>query len=481
MSYSVVIPTLNERKNLEKLLPSILGSGVEVLVCDNGSTDGTVEVAQRLGARTCIGSGSVGEAVLRGIRYASCNRIIVMDGDLSHPVGAVGHLANALVEHDLVVGSRCADGGYSRDSFRNRVISWIGNVVGMGLAPGVRDRMSGFWGMKRELRDRVVGARPTAKPMLEFLVRGGPSSMAEIGYGFSPRSCGTSKIGRSWSLWETFFDLGRLYTVKYGKVLKFGTVSGIGLGINLGLLFFLTEVVGLWYGASAGIAVVSALIWNFTMHNLWTWGKCKSLEDLWNLGHKVEDGNFEWWEWYGPNPVKRWWKHGVANKTKSLVGNHEDKRILVLGCGSSPSMNLYHCEKVGVELVREKAEFLRNHSDATIFTRDITKPLVFDGSDRKFDIILCNEVLEHLSTTDLQVVVRNMEKLLSPTGSIIVSIPDYASRVGNFIERVMHSDMHNPITSALVRSMFRDRGYTCTGKSSHMWVVVQRFERVARA
>jgi dolichol-phosphate mannosyltransferase len=478
--YSVVVPTLNEIGNIAMVIGGLKGPGVEILVCDNGSADGTAELAGNLGARVLPGRGGVGDAVLRGIHKASCDRIIVMDADMSHPPHVARRMAEALIEHDLVVGSRRAEGGMSNDFIDNKIISKVGNVLCWGLAPGVKDRMSGFWGMKRSLRDRCwgEGVRPTAKPMLEFLVRGSPSSVGEVGYIFNPRKTGKSKIGRRWSLWQTLKDVVRLYGVKYGQVLRFGMVSGVGLGINLGLLFFLTEVAGLWYGASAGIAVGSALIWNFVMHGLWTWGDCRSLGDLWNLGHRVEDGDFEWWEWYGPHLVKRWWKRKVSEKTRELVGEHSGKRILVMGCGSSPAINEYRCDRVGVDVSREKVDFLQRHTGAVVFTRDITKPLEFLGSSHKFDIILCNEVLEHLRGDDLWRVVANMDNLLGEKGEVVVSVPNYESRIGRVVERVMHGDIHQPITAERVRSLFKDKGFRLVGKRDHLWVSIQKFDRL---
>src|SRR4030042_4174647 len=97
--YSVVLPTLNEVGNIAQVIGSLKGPGVEILVCDNGSTDGTVDLAGRLGARVLSGRGSVGDAVLRGIRKASCSRIIIMDAAMSHPPHMARKIADMLVEH----------------------------------------------------------------------------------------------------------------------------------------------------------------------------------------------------------------------------------------------------------------------------------------------------------------------------------------------------------------------------------------------
>ena len=291
MNTSVVIPTLNEKDNLEKLLPqlrvfgkadcgrrplSYIESGMyEVLVCDNGSDDGTVEVARGMGA-TVLGAmdgegRTVGHAVLRGIGAARFERIVVMDGDLSHPVSVVWRIAMGLAGKEMVIGSRYKDRGSNGDRFANRVMSRAGNILAIGLAPKVGDRMSGVWGMTAGVRDRAIGVRPTAKPMLEYLVRGKPRDVEEIGYVFEPRKVGKSKIGRKGVLGRSLKDLGHLYRARFGRLAKFCVVGGSGVVINYTVTIGLTELVGMWYGFSLLVAIGLAAAWNFTLNDKWTW------------------------------------------------------------------------------------------------------------------------------------------------------------------------------------------------------------------
>lgn len=484
MRFSIVIPTLNEESNLRALLPALqkFDPG-EIILCDNGSNDGTIELAQQYSkVVVSSGSGSVGDAVLRGLRVARSRYIIVMDGDYSHPPRAIPEMLEALQEHDMVVASRYRN-GETHDTTKNVLISRIGNLITLPLAPGMSDRMSGFWGVREEVvqEGNLNGACPTAKPMLEYYVKGHPSSVAEVPYAFSPRRSGASKIARGWSIPRTALHLARLYGHKFNRIIKFITVSGLGIVINLGTLFFLTEVVGLWYGISACVAIAVGVTWNFSMHTLWTFGGCRSLEDFWNLGHKVEEADFEWWEWHGPNPVKRWWKRRVAELTLQLA--IEDKsthnNILVLGCGSSPSFNFYHCHKVGVDINLGKVEYLKDHSVGEVFCGDVTQPLVLPkGSPEEYDIIICNEVMEHLNSVTLKSVVSNISRFLAPGGRAIISVPDESSsKIGKWIERILHHDIHVPITMQKIKALMTREGLVETGRHNHLWVQIRRFER----
>src|SRR4051812_42339294 len=88
---TVVIPVLNERENLERLLPLLndvirdMGLAAEVLIVDGGSVDGSQEMAKQLGA-SVIGQQErgFGGALMAGFTAARAPYIVTMDADLSH-------------------------------------------------------------------------------------------------------------------------------------------------------------------------------------------------------------------------------------------------------------------------------------------------------------------------------------------------------------------------------------------------------------
>lgn len=108
---SVIIPVFNEAHCLGKLLDQLhslnLG-GAEVIVVDDGSTDGSGEIAEKKGARVIrhpynIGNGA---AVKSGIRVARGKRLILMDGDGQHQPEDIPKLLAGLDRYHMVVGSR---------------------------------------------------------------------------------------------------------------------------------------------------------------------------------------------------------------------------------------------------------------------------------------------------------------------------------------------------------------------------------------
>lgn len=132
---SVVLPCLNEAETLERCvaraLETFAASGIagEVVVADNGSTDGSREIAARAGARVVeVPERGYGAALLGGIAAARGRHVVMGDADDSYDFGEVPAFVAKLEEgHDLVMGSR----------FRGRIEPgampllhrWLGNPV----------------------------------------------------------------------------------------------------------------------------------------------------------------------------------------------------------------------------------------------------------------------------------------------------------------------------------------------------------------
>jgi dolichol-phosphate mannosyltransferase len=156
MRATVCLPTYNERENLEPMLHALGEHGVEVLVIDDNSPDGTGELADLLAAE--LGYVEVlhrprkeglGPAYIAGFRVAlerGAERILQIDCDFSHDPRDVPSLIAATDEADLALGSRNVEGGEIADwGLLRRAISAGGSLYArLILSSPVRDQTSGF-------------------------------------------------------------------------------------------------------------------------------------------------------------------------------------------------------------------------------------------------------------------------------------------------------------------------------------------------
>ena len=207
---SVLIPTLDEAGNIDRLLGEIFEHArsasldLEVLIIDDGSRDGTRELVrawERAHAVTLIardGERGLATAVLAGASRARGDVVVVMDADLSHTPGKIADLARPILDgsSDMVIGSRYVPGGSTPGwPLRRRIVSRCAAAAAR-IMTDVRDPLSGFFAVRR---DRILEAGKGAngfKIGLEVLLRGGDGlRVTEVPIAFKDRTAGRSKLG----------------------------------------------------------------------------------------------------------------------------------------------------------------------------------------------------------------------------------------------------------------------------------------------
>lgn len=140
MRITVVLPAKNEEAGLSRTLPKLRAQfpGAEVIVVDDGSTDGTARVAAENGAKVLSSPYSMGNgaAIKRGARMASGDVIVFMDADGQHDPAFAKILLDKLEQgYDMVVGARDGSGQASvgrgaANALYNRLASWMtGNRI----------------------------------------------------------------------------------------------------------------------------------------------------------------------------------------------------------------------------------------------------------------------------------------------------------------------------------------------------------------
>lgn len=138
---SVVVPTLNEAKNLPHVLPSIPTWVDEVIIVDGYSTDGTIEVAKSLLPHAVIvtqGARGKGAALRAGFDAARGDIIVTLDADGSADPREISAFVGVLLSGaDFVKGSRFVQGGGTLD------MEWYRRLGNWGLLQMVKLRFGG--------------------------------------------------------------------------------------------------------------------------------------------------------------------------------------------------------------------------------------------------------------------------------------------------------------------------------------------------
>ncbi|MFH1331846.1 MAG: polyprenol monophosphomannose synthase, partial [archaeon] len=214
MDISIVLPTYNERKNIEILVPELEDllrknrlKG-EIIVVDDSSPDGTAEVAKELNKRygnvnviVRAKKEGIGAALREGYNNASGDIIFSMDSDLSFDHNLIPAFLERLKSYDLVVGSRhTSSGGYEKKKF-NIFLKWLtsrGGNVALRLMSGVNvhDFSANFRGIRRDVWNAIKTTDNTNSILFEMvlLTRYKGFRVSEIPVVFRDRVHGESKL-----------------------------------------------------------------------------------------------------------------------------------------------------------------------------------------------------------------------------------------------------------------------------------------------
>ncbi|MGW1284785.1 glycosyltransferase [Streptomyces sp. NPDC002586] len=282
---TVVVPTFNESANIRQLLRRITESVPARLPCEvlfvDDSTDDTPEVI-RAAAQDCPfpvavlhreePAGGLGGAVVEGLRAATSEWIVVMDGDCQHPPSlipelvATGERGNA----GLVVASRYMEGG-SRAGLAggyrvavSRGATWLAKALFPRRLHGISDPMSGFFAIRRSAVTAEVLKPLGYKILLELAVRSRPRRVAEVPFVFEDRFAGESKSTAR----EGFRFLRHLAGLRtaspVARLAGFGLIGASGFVPNLVGLWALTAL-GMYYLPAEILANQLGVAWNFLL------------------------------------------------------------------------------------------------------------------------------------------------------------------------------------------------------------------------
>jgi dolichol-phosphate mannosyltransferase len=333
VNLSIIIPTYNESANIvnlidqmERYIPRDVRS--EILIVDDNSPDGTGAMIEKyvaskgryldkkqISAKNDVKSPKRIEiraihrreknglipAILEGVRQSTGRNIMIMDADLSHPPDVIPRIIAELNTNpgSIIVASRYVDGGRVVGwPFKRRLLSTgASKLARHGLdVRDVKDPMSGFFALPRELIEDISIDTKGYKILLEILVKNKGVPVKEIPYTFTDRMSGKSKMDKNVILnyaaavWQLYVygknaknrtenrELERRSVVFLSKVGRYYTVGIAGLVINYVVSFLLANDVAnslrllsnIWYIEASMIGIGISTAFNFFFNKYWT-------------------------------------------------------------------------------------------------------------------------------------------------------------------------------------------------------------------
>ena len=331
VTFSVVIPTYNESENILRLITEIENNlptshFTEIIIVDDNSPDGTGKLVENYiqeqnaklenGRDNSSNSSSKNyrvkvvhrrakngliPAILDGVKQSCGMNVLVMDADFSHPPEVIPKMMRelALNPNSIIIGSRFIEGG--------KVVGWpqrrkllsrgASALARLGLnVKRVKDPMSGFFALPRELIQNISIDTKGYKILLEILVKNKEIPIREIPYTFTDRQSGKSKMNYNvimnyaeaiWQLYrhgqksgqvEISERINKKSVLFISKAGRYYTVGLSGLIINYIVSFLLANDVAnsirllsnVWYLEASILGVAISSTSNFFLNKYWT-------------------------------------------------------------------------------------------------------------------------------------------------------------------------------------------------------------------
>lgn len=289
---SIVLPTYNERQNIQPLLEELLllkqFFQLEVLVIDDDSSDGTADLVRELAHRDStirlirrLGRSGLASAIKEGLLDSTGDLAVVMDSDGQHEPSSVKRAIDTLQSEgrDLVIGSRFHSKAeiLGLSGRREQGSSWANRAARFSLPKaykGMTDYMSGFFVVRL---DRVMPLLRTVdvngfKFLYELLaVSRGRLKVGEVPLSFQPRKHGESKLDVA-IVWDFLISILHSLSLRVlpRRAISFGLVGLTGVFVQVVFCQLYIVLFGLSFEKALPFAVVGAATSNYLINNVLT-------------------------------------------------------------------------------------------------------------------------------------------------------------------------------------------------------------------
>lgn len=261
---SIIIPAYNEAATIGIVVDKIkkFYPNFEIIVVNDGSKDNTAEIAQQAGAIVYshpynIGNGA---AIKSGIRIASGEVLVFMDGDGQHDPEDIGRMLEFFPDYDMVVGARSK--GDQVSMFRgmgNRMLNWLAGYVAKYR---IQDLTSGFRAVKAEIAHNLLYLLPNTysypTTMTLGVLRSG-RSLKYLSVNVRKRKTGASNISISRDGIRFFMIITKICAL-YSPFRIFLPISGLIFCLGMANYLYSYIVSGRFTNMSALLFTTSVIV-----------------------------------------------------------------------------------------------------------------------------------------------------------------------------------------------------------------------------
>lgn len=288
---SVVIPTFNERDNIDPIIDSVnialVDVNWEIIFVDDDSPDGTADYIKEISRKNdrirClrrVNKRGLTSAAMEGMLSSSATCVALMDADLQHDESLLNQMYEIIIQDkaDIVIGSRYMEGG-STGAGLNKIrlfISKFATTIGKSvLKVDITDPMSGFFMLRRDVFEHQMRklSGKGFKILLDLLASANiDKKVLELPYEMRQRSSGQSKLDAmvAAEYYQLLLEklIGNVIPVRF---LMFVSVGLTGILVHLSTLAFLHKVMELDFVISQLIGTLVAMTSNFIINNSFTY------------------------------------------------------------------------------------------------------------------------------------------------------------------------------------------------------------------
>jgi glycosyltransferase involved in cell wall biosynthesis len=172
------IPAYNEERNIARVVLEAQRYVDKVIVCDDGSSDLTGEIARRLGAEVIrhernMGYGAALASLFKAARELNASAMVILDADLQHDPNYIPKLLSPIIngEADIVIGSRFLDGYNELPKYRGLGIKFITKLAKSSSYNNISDAQSGFRAYSRRAIQSIMPTEHGMGASTEILVK----------------------------------------------------------------------------------------------------------------------------------------------------------------------------------------------------------------------------------------------------------------------------------------------------------------------